>query len=483
MELIRNSARASMPVAERWEPKRAKIELSIVPNHPLAHGPAFMCVDHGRGLTDPDFDRYFNWIGTPLAKLRADQRGNNLGDSQKGQGRFAALGINSQCTDEDIMVRIKGGYFILSRTAKTGPVRFVSFVPEKAETEGIELDRFIDPSSTELGPLKSIQGSFTAIIVPNPIFKTNAAIYDAIKWFLPRERDKMFDLSIGGQLVQPPPLESAVTVTSEDGRYRARLGVGTKQSDGVWLCDSDTAFRVASCQSMGSRFVPDPLWYPDLVGDIFAPGLLRYQNTARSTLAREYTRAGNREWQRFKMFLMSRVAPAAKALIERDDFNDDAAATLNELAEMFNERFGEPDEHFGVPEPRVHTATPATESGVTTPATENGVATPRNSGGGERTGGASPRQRYLSIKVRDEVYTLYRGQSLHPFVFAQTSSSDPRVIQVNVRGGYKALPETKYGRREHCLMQILTAIGMNKFPLSQQQAIAFANEVRSEFLK
>ncbi len=470
MELLRNAARPSMPDPKRWEPKRAKIELSLVTNHPLAHGTAFLCLDHGRGLTDPDCDRYFNWLGTPMSKLRADANGS-LGDSQKGIGRLAALALNEKCLDDDVMQRIQHGYYLLSRTSKTGKVRFVTFIPERVEEEGIEIDRFIDPTSTEMGPLKGIQGSFTAIVVPTPIFKSHPEIYDSIKWFLPREQDKMFEISIGGKIVQPPPLEKDINITSQDGRYRARLGVGTNESDGVWLCDDETGFRVASCQSMGSRLIPDPLWYPDLVGDIFAPGLLRHQNTARSTLAKEYTRSKNKEWQKLKMFLIGQVAPAAKQLIERDVIKGDAAETLDELAEMFNDRFGEPEKDEEPPgEPR-----PPRKPHEPRP---DGPKKPGGGGGGDGT-----RRRYISIKIRDEVYKLYYGQTLPPFVFAQVSSSDPKVVLANVRGGYKSLPDPKAARREHCLMQVLTAIGMGKCAHNPQQAIWFANEVRSEFLK
>jgi hypothetical protein len=477
MELIRNALPASMPDPKRWEPKRAKIELSLVANHPLANsGPAFLCLDHGRSLTDPDFDRYFNWLGTPISKLREDANGNR-GDSQKGIGRLAALALNEKCLDEDVMVRIKHGYYLLGRTSKTGKIRFVTFIPERAEEDGIEIDRFIDPTATEMGPLKGIQGSFTAIVVPTPIFKSHAEIYEAIKWFLPREQDKMFELLIGGKAMQPPPLERDLNITSEDGRYRARLGVGTTASDGVWLCDDETGFRVASCQKMASKLVPDPLWYPDLVGDIFAPGLLRHQNTARSTLAKEFTRSKNKEWQRLKMFLVSQVAPAGKQLIERDVIKGDAAEILDELAEMFNERFGEPGDDGPDEPPR-----PPRER------SEPGPGGPPNPGGGEgdedEPGGKKQRRRYVTIKVRNEVYKLYRGQTLDPYIFAQVSFADPHVINVNVRGGYRPLPRVKQERREHCLMQILIAIGRSKLSLGTvEQAVRFANEVRCEFLK
>ena len=237
MELIRNSLVASMPT-NKWEPKRAKIEVSLVPNHPLSpsKGVALVILDHGCGLTDPALERYFNWLGTPLAQLRQHQNGSYNGASQKGIGRLAALALNENCLHDDIMTRIKHGYYLLSRTSKSGEVRFVPVIPERAETEqGFETERFISPTSTEMGSLKNIPGSFTSIIIPTPIFQSHGEIYDAVKWLLPREQDKMFDLLIGGKTYGPPPLEMDINITSQDGRYRARLGVGNTERLGFVL--------------------------------------------------------------------------------------------------------------------------------------------------------------------------------------------------------------------------------------------------------
>jgi len=469
MELIRNGLRACMPDPKLWEPKRARIEISLAPNHPLnGKGPVLIVLDHGRGMTDPDVDRYFNWIGTPLSKLRSDQNGS-IGDSQKGMGRMAAIALCKKCIDQDtpIMERIKHGYYLFSRTSKTGKVRFVPFIPERVEEEGLNIERFIDPAATEMGPLKGIQGSFTAIVVPDPIFDTHTDIYEAVKWFLPREKDKMFELLIGGKVMQPPPLASEVTVTSKDGLYRAYLGVGTKERSGAWLCDNDTAFRVASCQRM-SNIIPDPLWYPDLFADIFGPGLIRHQNTSRSTLAREYTRPKNKDWQNFRMFLISQVVPAAKQLMERDIIKGDAADTLDELVGMFHEQFGEPEKPPRTPNPN---PTPRPTPGPhPTPPENDPDPDPK-------------RRRYSTIKVRDEVYKLYRGQTLDAYIYAQMSFDDPHIVNVNVRGGYKALPPTKAGRLEQGLIEILNEIGMSKFPSDPKRAMRFANEIRSEFLK
>lgn len=462
MELVRNSARACMPDPKKWEPKKVKIEVFLTPNHPLAHGEAALTVlDYGRGFTEPDLDRYFNWLGTPLSKWAADAE-DSVGDSQKGIGRMAALALNQGCFQPNKRLREKHGYYLLTRTSAAGKVRFVEVIPGKLETEGVETDRWVEPTSTEMGPLKGIKGSFSAIIVPTPIFKDHKEIYEAVKWFLPRERDKMFDLKIGGKAVEPPPLESEINKTSQDGKYRARIGMGNIESGGIWLCDETTGFRVASCQKLG-RLLPEPLSDPDLCGDIFWPGLLRHQDTARAQLAHEYTRKGNPAWQKGVLFLIRDVIPDAKNLVNRETICGDAAETLDDLVEMFTDLYGEPVNGTGERKPR------APKSDASEPAS--------NGGGGS---GEPPYRRQVSIRVREEVFVLYRGRSLDPYRFAEVNPDNRKMIFVNVRGNYRALPSGKHARTEHCLMQILLAVGQAQ---DMEDPVAYANEIRSEFLK
>ncbi|OHA18004.1 MAG: hypothetical protein A2836_01760 [Candidatus Taylorbacteria bacterium RIFCSPHIGHO2_01_FULL_45_63] len=474
-ELVRNSAVASM-INNVWEPKRVRIEISLVPNHPLVgRGEnALVIFDRGCGLTEPAIERYFSWLGTPISHLNGASERN--GASQKGIGRLAALALNKKCLEGDIAERIKHGYYLFSRTAKNGDVRFVTVIPERVETQGgIETDRFISPTSTEMGPLKNLAGSFTMIVIPTPVFGSHNEIYDALKWYLPREEDKMYELQVGGKLVRPPPLQEHLNISSVNGEYRARLGVGTTESDGVWLCDNETGLRVASCGQLG-RLLPAPLWYPDLVGDIFAPKLLRHQNTARSTLAREFTKKGNREWQRLLMFLISEVVAPAKKLIEKDVIQGNAAKTLDELVDMFKDRFGPPEEvrDVGPPPPPPPKDRPVKPTIPTVPPTKD-LAKDKEK--------KDKVHRHVSIRVGEETYHLYRGQTLYRYVFAQVSPSNKSVIYVNVRGGYESLPNTQAERREHCLMQILTAIGGSKFRSDPYQAALFANEVRAQILQ
>ncbi|MDB5194461.1 MAG: hypothetical protein JWN50_475 [Parcubacteria group bacterium] len=473
LELMRNGLAASMPPGV-WTPNGVKIELMLIPHHPLSpkNGPALIVLDHGSGLTDPMVERYFYWLGTPIRELREREKGIQNGVSQKGIGRLAALALNENCLHEDRLVRIRNGYYLFSRTAASGEIRFVPVIPEKAEMNGgFETERFISPTSTEMGPLKDIKGSFTAIVVPSPVFKTADEIYEAIKWLLPREQDKMFDLTINGKPVGPPPLEKTLTLTSKDGRYRARLGAGNDKSEGIWLCDEENGFRVASCNKLGKSILPDPLWFPELSGDIFAPKLLAHQNTARSSLNKEYTRQSNKEWSKLKMWLITEVAPAARKLIERDSISGDAAQALDEVVEMFKGRFGEPDDMEEQPLPRKGSGGERRRPDPDAPKAEPAPYT-------------KPQyRRYVSIKVGEETYILYRGQSLEAHTFARVSDNNPNQVIVNVRGAYCALPKGKEARREHVLMQILFAIGSHKFERSPYRATIFANQMRAEFLK
>jgi hypothetical protein len=224
---------------------------------------------------------------------------------------------------------------------------------------------------------------------------------------------------------------------------------------------------------MGSRLLPDPLWFPDLSGDIFIPGLLGNQNTGRDTLAKEFVRPSNKKWQQARMFLVSQVAPPAKRLIDRDTIHGDAMDALTAIAQMFNERFGEP-EKVRRPECDPPDATPDPDPD---PGSDGAPKVRKTNGGGER-------QRYLYVNVRGIAYRLYYGQPLYEYIFAQVSFRDPHVILTNVRGGYKSFPPTKAAKEEHCLMQVLMAICRSQKPQgTPEQIIQLANEIRADLFK
>ncbi|HEU5114865.1 MAG TPA: hypothetical protein VFT82_03805 [Candidatus Paceibacterota bacterium] len=466
MEIIRNGVAASQPDHDTWNPKLATIEVTISKNHPFIGGPATVFLDHGCGMTEPALERYFGWLGTPTHLQREFSTGTHMGASQKGIGRYAGLFCNKNCRPSNPDAS-KEGFYLFSRTMSTGPIRLIHVTPGAIAVEnGIEVDHFVDPDSTEARFLGGIRGSFTAIVIPSPVFDTADDIYGHIKWLLPREKDKMFNLTVNGKKIEPPPLWDDVNATEENGIFRARIGAGNKECDGIWFCDAETGFRVASCVKLG-RLLPEPLGYPDLAGDIFAPGLLRYQNTARDSLSRDYTRRGNPEWLRLLSFLNLRVAPKALELIERDELEEDTIETLGELVSLINDTFGEPEPVSLPPGPV-----------ITTPIVRptGGTGTKKPGTPGER------RPRGASITVGSKVYRLHYNAPLGSLFFATPAGIDRNIILINAKGTYQ-LPKVKQARREHCLMQILFAVGEVEGFGSAHESMKFANEMRGVILK
>ncbi len=464
-EIMRNAADACM--LDVWDPKRAKIEISLVPNHPLAPKgqSALVVLDHGSGLTEVDLERYFMHLGSS----EGADNGRKGSTSQKGIGRFATLALNEHWQLEN------QGYFLFSRTQDSGEIRFITVTPElMCREQGVQVDKFVHPSAKELGPLQNnSRGSFTAVVIPTPVFKSASEIYDSLKWFLPREQSKMFALTINGKSVQPPPLPHGSDVISEvspDGKYRAYIGLAPDEEDaehgGIWLCDEMTGFRVASCQARDLRRhgMPDPLWFTDLTGDIFAPGLLQHQDTARNSLEKDYTRS--KEWTKLKLgFLVRTVARKAAELIEQDPISSDAAAALEGIIELLHSTWGIP---------------PETESEYKKKKKEDDSDDSDKRGEKrKRKTYATHKRRHQRIKVRDEVYDLYLGRNLPEHVFAEVNIQNTSLIELNVRGAYKALPTGKQARAEHCLMQILHAVASTKQNLPSR-ASRLANEFRSE---
>jgi len=241
------------------------------------------------------------------------------------------------------------------------------------------------------------------------------------------------------------------------------------------LCDDKTGLRVASCRSIGKqRGIPDPLWFSELNGDIFAPDLLRYQDTSRGSLAKAFVNSANKDWQRLKMFMVGEVAPAAQPLIERDPVRGDTIDVLREMVDEVNDRFGPPEEDDGPVCP------PPIPPGPPPGGPKKGPPEP----GPPRPPREKPKQprRYFFMKVKDETYKLYCGATLDQYTFARVDPSNPTVVEINLRGGYKALPKNRQEQGEHCRMQVFLAIGMYKEKHDPYMAMRFANEVRADLL-
>jgi hypothetical protein len=466
-ELLRNAEVASMKNG-KWEPANVSIEIMLVPNHPLCKekgGLTLIVLDHGSGLTPDALSRYFEWVGRPISVLEKELHGRFGGASQKMVGRFATFALSKFCANrKDLREAIRHGFFVQSRTESWGRVRSVEVIPERIELDGgVNVDRFIDPFTDALGPLKNIKGSFTAIVIPSPVFTSGDEIYEAVKWYLPRGADKMYKLSIDGKRVSAPPLVEAHTATSLDGQFRAHLAPASGGSGGLWLCDAETGYRVANCQKL-AHVLPDPLGSSSLSGDIFAPGLLAHQNTERSTLHPSYTKKGNKPWEQLLMFLIREVVPAAKAMVDAGAGSGDANRALSDVLSLFNERYAPKKE-----EKREGSGNSGSGGGGFHTRGEN--AERENGSGGERM---------RTLHIRNETFRINTGRTLGAFVFAQVDPNDGKSVLVNVGGAYKGMPTRRAEQLEHVMLQIVFAIGANKNRNSPLQAMKYAAEVLSE---
>ena len=58
-EVVRNGFCACMPSDDMWIPERARVEISLAKNHPLApKSTALVVLDYGCGFTDPRIKKF-----------------------------------------------------------------------------------------------------------------------------------------------------------------------------------------------------------------------------------------------------------------------------------------------------------------------------------------------------------------------------------------------------------------------------------------
>jgi hypothetical protein len=456
-ELVRNAAGACMEPGT-WKPEKVQIEIRLEP-HPVGRGKSLVVLDHGRGLTQWDLTRYFEYLGPPASDIQAALSGN--GAAQNGLGRFAALALVSGCIEGDITERIKHGYCIFSRTASKGQVRMVSVIPEQVEAnKGFDIGCFVEGDDRELGSMRYMSGPFTAIVIPDPVFGDEAEIREALKWHLPRDQSKTYgSLTVGGKTLTPPPLANVVNITSNgDKDYHAHMAAGNVESGGLWLCDTLTGLRVARFMDLAPH-VPQILCAPELVGDVFVPGVLAKQDTARSTLAPGFMSRNSKAWMRIMSFLALQVAPAAESLVEADPISGQAADTLGEIVDMIKSNFPEP-------EPEKKPAKPRDPPGPVQP-TE-----PVNPDPDDKD---KPKRRYIRLFIGGEWFTLYRALTMDPYILVQAATS-VRNLMVNV-GQYAAFPSNGAARREHFLMSIMRAVAESRFPTDPHMAQQAMNQL------
>jgi len=465
-ELVRNGVTACMN--GKWDPKRGNLDIRLVEKHPLSpKSKALVILDHGRGFTDGDIAAYCT-IGRAIGD---NPDGSLHGAAQKRIGRFAAFSLNSGCVDGDVNT----GFYILTRTSQSGNVRYIPMILSQIEMkQGLE-PCLVDDTCAEMGPLKGIKGSFSAIVIPNSVFRSGDEIRDSIKWKLPRKQSLMFRLSIDGKLMSPPSL--APTECGANGDFDAFIGrtPDSDQDGGIWIADANTGFRVAYAPQLGPTVWDYPLWERKLTGDIFVPGALAAQDTGRSRLVAKFFRS--RVWQRLQAYLVKDVVPKARALLgDEDSFTGKGPSKdLMKFIALCNEVYGNPDPVRGDDDtvgqegnrnPRPSGETPENPDH---PVTDNPPSETK-----------PKRRRTTPLRIGDRTFMVSK-RPLDPMVLAQVDPTNGTVIHFN-EDGYAALPGREEARGEHVALMVLHAIGQYDYPGDPHAVQRFVSIHRKELL-
>lgn len=474
-ELVRNGACASMPGGE-WIPRTGDVEVFLVKNHPMnPKGMTLVVLDHGSGFTQPAIDRWCD-IGPSLADTRRGSASHG-GAAQKRVGRFAGLALNKGCAEDHDP---NAGFYIFTRTASQGKVRYVRMIPAEVERDQGVSHQELEPLAAELGPQRGIKGSFTAVVIPNPVFESHEEIAEGLRWFIPRKRELMFSLTVGGKPLTPPPLSTKLTVVQKDGPIEAYINQRTETDGrgGLWLTDAATGLRVAHAPRLMTH-LPYPLWRADLLeGDIFLQGLLSKQDLSRASITPSYLKSA--AWKRDMLYLSGQVVPKVNGLIgEVETFGrkpvDLVARSFVELAAK---AYGDPDPVNAKPWDYVVDPPPPHDPKDPKPP---GNPKPPRDPKDRKPPGDKRRPRYLLFRVGEKSYAL-SPFPLNAFELAQVDETNPQVVWLN-RSGYVAMPRGAGASSEHFLLSVLYAIGRAEHPDDPLHQAHFVAEARAEFLK
>jgi hypothetical protein len=458
MELVRNGGDAYMRKGE-WNPSKVRIEI-LFGAHDLSPGSnALIVVDHGSGMTEPKLEKYF--------RLGEDEdegdSAASTGSSQMGIGRLAAFSLNRDCVRGNRNLR----FYVLTRTQPTGPVMFIPMIPANLRTNcDTEIDT-IDPNSAEMGPLKGIKGSFTAIVIPNTVFKSSREVRDALVRYLPRKQKLMFDLKIDDRQVHAPELPKTICSPKEGAVVDAFIGkVTSGQEGGIVICDKLTGLPVDFAPDIGRVHMPSVLCRTDVYGAIFVQDGLARQDAGRGGLNKRFLES--KPWIQAMGYLEKNVVPDVQAMLGEDELFDDVK-TRKELlafAERCHAVYENPEEREEPAWTRIST----TEK--TAPAKTRVVGgKTRDGGGGERKGLTA-----IPLRIGDRTYDLCRqNNSLN--VMAEVDRLGEAIF---FNPKYGSFPTTKEARAEHIAMGIFLAIGAHLFPSDAVRALGFAADRRRE---
>ncbi len=339
-ELVRNSIAASIS-NNVWEPKNVQIEIFISNYHPLTKTKSLIFLDHGVGFTDENIKR-FCLLGPSQQRIK-ERKSNDLGLSQKGIGRFAALALSQDSFNPSKYD--KAGFYILTRTKPEGDVTVVEVLPKYLENGYKGFPKYEIPEfDINMQDIDGIRGSFSAIIIPNPVLTNADQIREAIQWALPRKRNHAISVKIDGRLISAPPLATKLPIIYQDVEGYFELNPNTENQDGgVYLCDAKTSLRVCPASEVGYKHIPSPLWSPLLKGDVFIEGLLTHQDTSRSTLSPEYLKSA--EWLKNCGIMELHFKRQLENLL-----GVEPTSGSNKITEMIDEVIQAANSVFGLPE-------------------------------------------------------------------------------------------------------------------------------------
>jgi hypothetical protein len=446
MEIVRNAVCAYM-LKGKWKPKSAFVEIFLIDDHPVAPGSLSLVVlDHGSGITSANVKLY-----KKIGRAIEDNQRSHAGAADKRMGRFAAFGYNKRSMKYDI----ETGFYVFTRTEDSGPVTMISMIPKDFEIHKGAIVERIPGDSPKLGPQKGIKGSFTAVVTPHSFFEDYNQIREAVKWLIPRKKDLMFRFEIGGRAIQPPPLFDEVSVIQDKGPIEAWISRIEDPSDpdgGIWLADAETGFRVASARAIGQKYLPQPLWRSDAVGDIFLPRVLLFQDSSRSGVSNHYLESD--EWMSHNAYLMGQVCPKVSALYGDEEAfgRDSASKSLLGLVKEFEDAWGRPEDVAGgdsiLFEDIIRKRhTPTQPHPTPTPSKRHGMhLNPR-----------TPKPRALPVRIGNRTFVVSK-RLMNPFVWAEVDRLNGQVIYIN-DGVCEALPTTKEAIRVYQRLMFLWAAG------------------------
>ena len=458
-ELCRNGWVACMPDENKWEPKRAHVEIQLLSRHVFSpDAKVLFIMDKGSGITDEKKEK-FQVYG------KDDQRTAEFaGASQKRLGRFSAFAlIDTDRNRPDLHT-----FYVLTRTADHGPVKRIRVNGSEITTNGSPVVE-IPPDAPELGPYRGIKGSFTIVAIPNPVYTTHAEIAEDLRWRLPRSMDRQVTTLIGGERLTPPPLAQQ-KVTTKDGKAFIEKCEEDEPDSGMWLTDLVTGFRCAKVSNIREMFYV--LQDSGLRGDIFIPDLLKNQDTSRSGLSDSFLRSI--EWDNHKRQIGTRIVPIAKQLLGQDRTNPFSTTTVAEdfesIVDVCEEIWGAVEYIDGGP---LDLRVPPGSKPPGPPRPP-----PKQPGGGGGGGGGShpPKgpgcgeiqkghRKSVILPIDGRRYKMSITPNMPPTLYARVVPciGIPDVdSQLEINSSYQGYPSSKGAKREHVIASIFLAVACER---------------------